>query len=181
MNNSIHLEISAFQAGIVAIPLKYQEGCKLNPQPTHLIVNNTFDNYRANFPDEKGVLKETACKNTALSLVYRKVIESGMGYRLEQLDFKPRGEFNFNQTIPKKLADLIDEGHEEMIENHEMINAVLPLLRFDGILSDFTFEYDVEESKKYLQLVKELKKPLIQETVVISPTVESFESNNQEI
>jgi len=161
MNNSIHLEILTFQAGIVAIPLKSQPTSKLYPQPTHLIVDNTFQNFRANFPDGEGGIKEMACRNSCLKLVYRKVIEIEGGYRTEELEFKPKGEITFNQTIPKKLSDLVDEGHEEMIENNEMINSVLPLLKFDGILSDFIFEYDVEKSREYLRVLEESKKPVV--------------------
>lgn len=162
MNNDIQLKLQLFQAPILAIPLKHQADSKLHPQPTHLIVDNIFDRQKANFPDGKGGTREITCSNTALRLVYRNILEKedGSFSRIETLNYNPNGSnCFFNQLISKTLADVVDEGHEEMIANAEIINIYLPMLRFDGFLSDFVMEYDVEKSKEYLELVAESKKP----------------------
>ena len=43
------------------------------------------------------------------------------------------------------------------------------MLRFEGYLSDFVMEYDVDKSIEYLELVAESKKP--QEVPVYTPPV----------
>lgn len=162
MNNDIQLKLQLFQAPILAIPLKNQPSSKLYPQPNFLIVDNIFDRQKANFPDGKGGVKEVTCSNTALRLVYRNLVqgEEGSFSRMEVLQYNAKGSRDFfNQLISKTLADVVDEGHEEMIANAEIINTYLPMLKFDGYLSDFTLEYDVEKSKEYLELLEESRKP----------------------
>ena len=173
MNVQLELEARLFNAGIVAIPLKHQDDCDLNPQPNFLIVDNTFDKLRQDFPDGKGgMMEDVACRNTALKLVYRNVFkESETISFIEELEFNVNGGRGmFNQIIPKILADVVDEGHKECIENEVIINTFLPLLRFKGMLSSFKMEYDVERSKRYLEIKEELKAPVILPTVPIVST-----------
>ena len=172
MNNDIQLKLQLFQAPILAIPLKHQPNSKVYPQPNFLIVDNIFDRQKANFPDGKGGVKEITCSNTALKLVYRNIIESedGSYSKIETLQYNLNGSIGFfNQLISKTLADVVDEGHEEMIANAEIINTYLPMLRFEGFLSDFTLEYDAEKSVEYLELLEESRKPKVPEILPITP------------
>lgn len=180
--NEINLRLNLYKSNIVAIPLKHQEGCKLNPQPNFLLVHNTFDSIRQDFPDGKGgIATDVLCRNSLLNLVYRGLVfENDEPIYIEELEFKVNGsnEVNFNQIIPKKLADVVDEGHQECIENEVIINTFLPLLRFKGMLSDFRMEYDVEKSKEYLDnknLLQEIiSKPVVYPTIPLEePVVES--------
>lgn len=178
MNNSIHLELLTFNAGKIAIPLKHQESSTLNPQPNFLIIENIFDYSKQKIYNLQGELEEMEVMNSYMKLVYREILpeENGKGQEIREVLLDNVG----NIYIPEDYVGVF-KNHQRMIEYEQLLNTFLPMFKFRGCLKGFKLEYDIEKSRKYLQLLEELKNPVVQEVVVNTPVIESLESDNQEV
>lgn len=166
MNNELNL----FNAGKIALPLKAQANSTLSPQPNFLIIENIFDYITRPFPNVQGVLEETECMNSVMKLVYREVLpaENGKAEEIREVLLDNIG----NIAIPEDYV-FIFKNHQRMIENAQVINMFLPFFQFRGILKNYKLEYNPLESEKYLLLLEESKKPVVEATetpeIIVTP------------
>ena len=170
MNNSIHLELLTFNAGKIAIPLKIQEDSTLNPQPNFLIIENIFNYSKQNVYNLQGELEETEVMNSYMKLVYREILpeENGKGQEMREVLLDNVG----NIYIPEDYVGVF-KNHERMIKHEELLNTFLPMFKFRGCLKGFKLQYDAEKSKRYLELLEELRNPTPQPTTEKEVTIDT--------
>lgn len=176
MNNSIHLDLLTFNAGKIAIPLKKQEDSVLNPQPNFLIIENIFDYSKQKVYNLQGKLEEMEVMNSYMKLVYREILpeENGKGQEMREVLLDNVG----NIYIPEDYV-MVFKNHERMIQHEQVLNTFLPMFRFRGCLKGFKLEYNADESRRYLELLEQLRNPIVQE-IIVNPIVENSENIEQE-
>jgi hypothetical protein len=146
---SRNLNLRLFDAGKIAIPLKAQPDCPLNPEPNFLIIESIFDAIMAPFPTPTGEFVNVECMNTYMKLVYREILPEANG---KPADIREVLMDNVgNIAIPDDYVRVF-RNHERMVENEELINTFLPMFNFRGVLAGYKLEFDANRSQAYLNL-----------------------------
>lgn len=155
------MQIRLFEAEKIAIPLKRQNDCPLNPEPNFLVIHSIFDHIKAPFPTPSGEFIEVDCLNSFMTLEYREILpaKNGKSEEIRKILMDNIG----NMPIPEDFY-LVFKNHERLIENEALINTYLPMFNFRGILEGYKLEYDKEKSQHYLSL-----KAMPPETIEVNP------------
>lgn len=137
-----------FEAGIIAIPLKYQEESPVQLQPNFFVVDSQFGIKTSLIPNLSTMIPEpTACSNMHYKLVYREILPAKYGKpvqfierQLQQTELQdtPVIFFSFLNTL------------QNVIDNAATINAIFSLFQFRGVLDGLVMEVDVERIEEHL-------------------------------
>lgn len=79
-----------------------------------------------------------------------------------------------NIYIPEDYVPVF-KNHERMIQHEQVLNTFLPMFRFRGCLKGFKLQYDAEKSKRYLELLEELRNPTPEPTTEKEVTTDTVE------
>jgi hypothetical protein len=156
MTNNTKIRLFTDNRVKIAVPLKPQPDCKLNPEPNFLIFENIWsqDGLVVPFPNIQGIVEPTECVNSLCRLVYREWLEPGNNKDAEMREvvFDEIGNIPFPEDY-----FLVFKNHKNMIPQAAVINQFLPLFKFRGCLEGYKLEYDPAQSELYLEAVEAAK------------------------
>jgi len=156
MNATSTIQLFTERRVKMALPLKPQPGCELNPEPNFLIFENIYpqDGLVEPFPSMNGTIEPTECVNSLCRLVYREWLEAENGKEasMREVVYDEIG----NLAFPEDYF-LAFKNHKNMIASAAIVNHFLPLFSFRGCLKNYKLEYDPTQSQLYLDAVEAAK------------------------
>ena len=149
-NQASELDLFTKNRVKIALPLKPQPDCELNPEPNFLIMENIWTEdyiYKAMFPPNHPSAVMVECARARMRLVYREMLPADeyKPTEMREVIFDEMGTLDF----PEEYIGLFNR-HDRAIKSETLINSLLAMFQFRGCLKGYKLEYDAAKSQKFL-------------------------------
>lgn len=159
------MDIRLYQSSYLAIPLLYNEGHALNPQPNFLVIENIFGRSKAEIP----TIGEVVVANAIYKIVYREILPANeqlsRGEEMREIIYE-----SANQAVPMIIVPALSD-YEYLSQQVAQVNGMLSLFQFRGVLAGF--QLIIDESKMSEIIVSTTTLP-ITTTLPVTTTTENI-------